>query len=181
MNKSVFTLSLLLSLLSFRGASGQEDSIPPPVVIEATFLERLLVPDTLTGGEVSLGGDPRVTRLVELMTGVNRRDFSFPGYRVQILSANTARVKLDSLQRYVTRFEELFPGTRAYLQYVDPDFKIRVGNFRAKIDAMPLLRRVRRKYPSSYIVKETILLKDLLEPRAAADDEAAGEEITDSY
>ena len=130
MNRIAFTL-LLLFLSLLRGVA-QEDTIAPRKP-DANFLQELLAPDTLTGGEVRVEGDPRVRQLLELMIAVNRKGFSFPGYRVQLLSANTSRVKLDSLQRFVSRFEELFPGTRAYLKYVDPDFKVRVGNFRTKI------------------------------------------------
>ncbi|MDR2413788.1 MAG: SPOR domain-containing protein [Odoribacteraceae bacterium] len=171
MNKVLFILLLLF--LSHRGA-GQVDTLAPRE-IEVSFLEELLVPDTLSGGSARLEGDARVNLLVELMTGVNRRRFSFTGYRVQILSANASRVKLDSLQRYVARFEEYYPGTRAYLQYTDPDFKVRVGNFRSKIEAIPLLKKVRRRYPSSYIVKETILLKELLDP--VPEEETGGEDV----
>jgi hypothetical protein len=161
MNRT-FILSLLL-LLPVLCARGQADSLPLPEP-DADFLQELLLPDLDARGEVRVEGDARVEQLLQLMIAVNKKGFSFPGYRVQLLSVNTSRVKVDSLQRYVSQFEELFPGTRAYLQYVDPDFKVRVGNFKTKIEAIPLLKKVRKKYPSSYIVKDVIYLKELLPP-----------------
>ena len=142
---------------------GQTDTLPAREV-DACFLDGLSLPDSLSGGTVRVEGDPRVEELSRLTISVNERGYAFAGYRVQLLSVNASRVKVDSLQRQASRVEELFPGIRVYLQYVDPDFKIRVGNFRSRIEAIPLLRKIRRKYPSSYIVLEMIRLDELLEP-----------------
>jgi hypothetical protein len=175
MIKSILT-ALLLLLLPLHYSQGQTDSLPPRKV-EVNFLQELLLPDSISRGEVQVQGDPRVEKLLELTISVNKKGNSFPGYRIQLLSASTSRVTVDSLQRYVSKFESLFPGTRAYLQYVDPDFKIRVGNFKTKIEAIPLLKKIRKKYPSSYIVKEVIPLKDLLPPEEPGmeEEEEAGE------
>ncbi|MDR2130566.1 MAG: SPOR domain-containing protein [Odoribacteraceae bacterium] len=168
MHRIAFTLLLLL--LAWHRGQGQIDSLSPQKV-DTDFLQELLLPDLGTRGEVQIAGDPRVEQLLNLMIAVNKRRNVFPGYRVQLFSANTSRVKIDSLQRYVSRFEEQFPGVRTYLQYVDPDFKIRVGNFKTKIEAIPLLKKIRKKYPSSYIVRDMIHLKDLLVPEPEAAEE----------
>jgi hypothetical protein len=169
------TLLLPLALLlTLQRAAGQVDSCPPPPV-EVDFLRDLLTPDPHSRGEVRVQGDERVGRLMELMISVNKQAYAFPGYRIQILSTSASRLNVDSLQRYACQFEEQFPGARAYLQYIDPDFKIRVGNFKTKIEAIPLLKKIRRRYPSSYIVRETIHLKDLL-PREVPVEEPGEEE-----
>jgi hypothetical protein len=127
-------------------------------------MEELLAPDPVSRGWVQIEGDVQIDRFLRAMISANKQGYTFAGYRIQILSAAASRHHVDSLQRHVSRFEEQFPGTRVYLRYVDPDFKIRVGNFKSRIEAMPLLKQIRRKYPTSYIVKETIRLKDLLPP-----------------
>ena len=58
----------------------------------------------------------------------------------QILSRSSYDTNIDSLKNYTKRFEEEFPDIPAYLQYTDPDFKIRVGNFRTRIEAIPALK-----------------------------------------
>jgi hypothetical protein len=164
--------TLLLSL----GGRAQVDTLPPPP--ERDFMEELFAPDPVSRGRVHVEGDACVDRTLRAMITANKHGYAFSGYRVQILSAAASRHHIDSLQRYVSRFEEQFPGTRAYLRYFDPDFKIRVGNFRSRIEAMPLLKKIRRKYPASYIVRETIRLKDLLPPPPPPPEspEAEGEE-----
>jgi hypothetical protein len=168
-------LILLALLATLQRAAGQVDSCPPPPV-EVDFLRELQVPDLDSRGEVRVQGDERVERLMKLMISVNKQGYAFPGYRVQILSTSASRLNVDSLQRYACQFEGQFPGTRAYLQYIDPDFKIRVGNFKTKIEAIPLLKKIRKKYPSSYIVRETIHLKDLLPRETPGEEPGEGEE-----
>ena len=106
--------------------------------------------------------DPKLEEVVRLRQSINRKGGTFTGYRVQILSQNSYQADVDSLRAAIERFEEEFPEYRAYLQYFDPDFKIRVGNFHMRIETLPALARIREKYPAAYPVKTTILLKDLL-------------------
>lgn len=106
--------------------------------------------------------DPKLEEVVRLRQSINRKGGTFTGYRVQILSQNSYQADVDSLRAAIERFEEEFPEYRAYLQYFDPDFKIRVGNFHTRIETLPALARIREKYPAAYPVKTTILLKDLL-------------------
>lgn len=135
---------------------------PPENKKDRHFLKELVEPDSLSGGVVHIQGDPRIGQLMELEISVNKKEHTFSGYRIQILSATSYTSNVDSLQRYCENFEKTFPDIPAYLQYFDPDFKIRVGNFKTKIEAIPVLKKVRKKYPLSYIVKTSINLKELL-------------------
>ena len=55
------------------------------------------------------------------------------------------------------KFEETFQDIPAYLKYFDPDFKIRVGNYRNRLECIPDLHRIR----NSYAVKTEISLDEL--------------------
>ena len=59
------------------------------------------------------------------------------------------------------KFEETFQDIPAYLKYIDPDFKIRVGNYRNRLECIPDLHRIRKIYPASYAVKTEISLDEL--------------------
>ena len=43
----------------------------------------------------------------------------------------------------------------------DDDFKIRVGNYRNRLECIPDLHRIRKIYPASYAVKTEISLDEL--------------------
>lgn len=77
------------------------------------------------------------------------------GYRVRIFFDNrrTARAESEAtLKNFISRFHDV----AAYRSYVNPYFKVTVGDFRTKSEAMRLLRRIKGEFPSAFIVKENI-------------------------
>ena len=68
---------------------------------------------------------------------------------------------LEKLKEYRDNFETEFQDIPAYLQYFNPDFKIRAGNYHSRLESIPALHRIRKKYPSSYPVKTEITLEEL--------------------
>ena len=152
---------LSILLLFVAGYSwGQHDSIPP-VQKEMDIIHELSQPDPENGAVVYVTGDPRIEQLLKMNRTNNKKGYSYQGYRIQILSTSSYNSNIDSLKKYTENFEKLFPGIPAYLQYFDPDFKIRVGNFHSRLETIPTLKRIRKKYPNSYPVKTEIFLKEL--------------------
>ena len=68
---------------------------------------------------------------------------------------------MEKLKQMRDDFEKAFQDIPAYLKYIDPDFKIRVGNFRTKLESIPALHRVRKLYSTSYPVKTEITLDEM--------------------
>lgn len=151
---------IILALFIARQTWAQTDSIPE-VKPEIDFLQLLTQPDSLTGAQVILHGDPKIEQLLKLNLSINKKEHAFQGFRIQILSQSSYNANIDTLKNFTKRFEEEFPDIPAYLQYTDPDFKVRVGNFRTRIEAIPALKQVRKKYPGAYPVKTVIYLKEL--------------------
>ena len=54
------------------------------------------------------------------------------------------------------RFKGMFPGVSAYRTYSNPFFRVTVGDFRTKSEAMRLLQQVKGAFPTAFIVRETI-------------------------
>ena len=158
---------VILSLFITSLAWAQTDSIPP-VKKEIDFVKRLSEADSITGGKVIIHADPKIEQLLKLNISVNRKEQLFQGYRIQILSRSSYGTNIDTLKNYTKRFEEEFPDIPAYLQYTDPDFKIRVGNFRTRIEAIPALKRIRKKYSGAYPVKTTIYLHGKRSPGSSS-------------
>ena len=77
------------------------------------------------------------------------------GYRVRIFFDNkqSARVASDETLK---RFESMYHDVVAYRTYANPYFKVTVGDFRTKSEAMALLERIRHEFPSAFVVKENI-------------------------
>ena len=171
----VLLMTIFLSAL-VRFGWAQTDTIPVPDVVERDFLQEVTLPDSLTGGKVNIHADPRLGELLKVRRDVYRQGCTFEGYRIQILSASSYTANVDTLRSYCEKFEKEFPEYRAYLQYFDPDFKIRVGNFYSRIETLPALMKVREKYPRAYIVKSPISVRDLL-PVAEQDSVLVGDSL----
>lgn len=82
---------------------------------------------------------------------------SMPGYRVQIyfggIRQKAAEVKLD--------FTSKHPEIPSYLTYLAPNFKVRVGDFRTRLEAQGFLKSIDGQYPTSFIVQDEIKLPPL--------------------
>lgn len=77
------------------------------------------------------------------------------GFRVRIFNDNMQTSRNDS-EAAMDRFKEMFPGIPAYRTYSNPFFKVTVGDFRTRSEAMQLLQRVKGAFPTAFIVRETI-------------------------
>lgn len=77
------------------------------------------------------------------------------GYRVRIFFDNKQNARNESEQT-LKRFKGLYPDVKAYRIYANPYFKVTVGDFRTKSEAMDLLARIKGAFPSAFVVKENI-------------------------
>jgi hypothetical protein len=82
---------------------------------------------------------------------------SMPGYRVQI-HFGSQRVEANDLR---TDFLKSYPDVGAYIIYQQPNFKIRVGDFRTRLEAMKFLKELQLKYATAFIVRDDVKLPSL--------------------
>ena len=80
---------------------------------------------------------------------------TIPGYRVRIFFDNKQNARTES-ENVLKKFKGLFPDVMAYRIYANPYFKVTVGDFRTKSEAMALLTRIKGAFPSAFVVKENI-------------------------
>lgn len=150
-----------------------------------TFEILTMLADTSeNGGVAELVVPAEVGVMMQSYILQNMTDKSFSGYRIQILSVNSAQKQVEELEAIRDKFEEDYLDIPAYLQYTVPDFKIRVGNYRTKLEAIPDLNRIRNLYPDSYIVKCDINISDFerlpLGERRRIEEELAMQRAIDS-
>lgn len=78
-----------------------------------------------------------------------------PGYRIRLFFDNkqTARVESEELEK---AFQEQFPLVPIYRSYTNPFFKVVVGDYRTKSEAIKALNKILPFYPKAIVVKESI-------------------------
>ncbi len=77
------------------------------------------------------------------------------GYRVRIFFDNNQNAR-NASETAMVNFMGKHPGIPAYRSYQNPFFKVTVGDFRTKSEAMEFLQKVKGSFPGAFIVKENI-------------------------
>ena len=77
------------------------------------------------------------------------------GYRIRIFFDNKQTARVES-EETLKRFESMFHDVVAYRTYANPYFKVTVGDFRTRSEAMKHLEKIKREFPSAFVVKENI-------------------------
>jgi hypothetical protein len=74
------------------------------------------------------------------------------GYRVKIhFSADKSKAR-----EIQAKFISKYPDTPSYEEYQQPNFVINVGDFKTKLEAYELLKRIKEDFPYAFIVKSKI-------------------------
>jgi hypothetical protein len=90
-------------------------------------------------------------RIEALLKDYSERKHPQKGYRVQIFLGD--RKTAEDTKR---AFLQKNPEIPAYLSWLAPNFRLRVGDLRTRLEAERLLRDLRVTYPGSYIVPDDI-------------------------
>lgn len=92
--------------------------------------------------------DKRIDKLDETY----KATFTLKGYRVQIHSGN----KRQPANQARASFLRVHPKTKAHLDYEQPYYKVRVGDFKTKLEALKYKNFINEEFPNSFIVKDEI-------------------------
>ncbi|MFY9591916.1 MAG: SPOR domain-containing protein [Bacteroidales bacterium] len=104
-------------------------------------------------GKVKIKQDAKLKNFVETSVGLNKKRNGFYGYRVKIYAENhpNARSQANTVR---TGFRQ--DGEKAYLNFIEPNFEVLVGDFTNRFDAVKLLKKINTKYPNAYVVKTIV-------------------------
>ncbi len=89
--------------------------------------------------------------------GGNAGPYRTKGVRIQIYSGPD-RAKANQTKM---SFMKNFPGIRAYLMYSAPNFRVRVGDFKSRSDAMELYQQLTGTYKAAMIVPDMVTILSL--------------------
>jgi len=115
---------------------------------------------TVNTGEVHIYSEPGIDSLVRLHVAYNQAYPTIPGYRIQIFmeSGNQALADCEEVeQKFIDKYEDI----PSYITFAAPYYRVRVGDFRTRLEAEKFLQRIGRKYPNAWVIKDEINLPDL--------------------
>lgn len=106
-------------------------------------------------GKVNYHQDQRIERL---MDDLSRKKHALRGFRVQIFLGD--RPQAEELRR---NFLIKHPDVPAYMPYQAPNFKVRVGDCRTRLEAEKLRQSIKEEFPGAYLVPDEIEMPRLPE------------------
>jgi hypothetical protein len=107
-------------------------------------------------GKVVVTKDPKLDQVAAKYKKMSANNPEQDGYRVQIFfdSGSNSKGKASSVK---TNFESLYSGTKAYLSYKEPYYRIRVGNFRTLVEAVGFQKKIAADFPNAFPVKDKVV------------------------
>jgi hypothetical protein len=106
---------------------------------------------------VQIQGDAKLDSLIEKNSSDNKAADGIQGYRIQIFFGSERKVAQEARAKFV----QMNPDVEAYLVYQQPYFKVRVGDFRTRLEAQPLLKKVLPEFERVFIIPDKINLPKL--------------------
>ncbi|MHC1708526.1 MAG: SPOR domain-containing protein [Bacteroidales bacterium] len=107
-------------------------------------------------GKLEIQQDARLPMLIQKHIHYNNRQKgTMDGFRIQIFFDSGSDSKKRAMDAR-TEFLAKFPEITAYLTFQEPFYKVRVGDFRLRIEADGGLERIKGDYPSAFTVKDKI-------------------------
>ena len=170
-NLIIAILVLTLSFVGTYSMSAQEIEVPAGYeLVDSLVYKHISGVDTLLVGKdvfhvmplKARGGkaDVEIYQSQEVASALRKQiqansKRTMNGYRVRIFFDNKQTARAES-EETIKRFESMYHDVKAYRTYANPYFKVTVGDFRTKSEAMELLSRIKREFPSAFVVKESI-------------------------
>jgi len=80
------------------------------------------------------------------------------GFRIQITTFSGINSK-TSIESVAEQFKQQFPEIPFFITYAEPNFRLRVGNFRTKIEAYKALQKISPTFTGAFVLKDQIDFK----------------------
>ena len=110
-----------------------------------------------TRGKVEVVKDPLIDTLIARRPYLNKTlsggsETSSSGFRLQIYFGSSRQAAYDAQAKFVNEF----PETPTYISYIEPNFKVQVGDFRTRLEAQKLQSELTGMFSSFFIIPTKI-------------------------
>jgi hypothetical protein len=147
---------LFLIILGFSTTIGLAQSVISPSLLFARY-------DSIsTTGKLNIVQDPAIDTLMSRYILINENlktenlHYGMWGHRIQIYASSNRNAR-DEANKANAEFLEKFPDLVSYILYAKPGyFKVRVGDYRTKTEAMSQFLIISKEFPDAYLVPDFI-------------------------
>lgn len=112
-----------------------------------------------TRGKLEIIKDWRIDTLIARRSAIGKNGGKAPGsgisaygYRVQFFSGANRKDAFNAQNR----FQRMHPELRTYISYKEPNFKVKGGDFRTRLEATKLVAELKGMFSPLFIISERI-------------------------
>lgn len=102
-------------------------------------------------GQIQFIQDKKIGELITKHIQLNEKA-GISGYRIKIHFGADKNLAKEIKVKFIS----IYPNVPAYEKYDQPNFNIRVGNFRTKLEAYKFLKQIQGEFASAFIVQDEI-------------------------
>ena len=107
-------------------------------------------------GQVVENAPEQLSHLVEKHIATNKLNTGkLMGFCVQICFESGSNSR-DRAERYRVSFLSKYPKYSAHLTFKEPNFRVRVGDFRTRSEARGFREKILADFPQSFVVKDEV-------------------------
>jgi len=110
-------------------------------------------------GNAEIVRDSKIDSIVKMHIAYNKSLEGIQGYRVQIFF-DAGNNSLNKAEAEAKQYQTLFPNDTAYLSFTEPYYKVRVGDFRTKLEAEGYMHKILKDYPNAFVIQDIIGLPE---------------------
>lgn len=119
-------------------------------VTGSSFFSQICKEDPKSGS-LEIVQDAGIAKLVAIHIDANSKAKYIDGFRIQLyLGSNNNAKKEATLVK--TKLLSIFPNERPHVIYEAPFWRVQVGDFRSKSEALPLYKKLKNEFPACYPV-----------------------------
>ncbi len=149
-----FLFLFFVGILSFQMLNAQVVFPGVPEGPDETILDA--EPDTsFILDKLNVIQDPRLENMLKWHVENNKKRDGIPGFRVEIFFSSAFNAREQAFKKK-KEFLSKYGDYNVHIKYTAPNFRVRVGDFRTKNEALKLHKRIQRDYPGAFIVPDII-------------------------
>ena len=135
MKKQILFLILLAPNLLF--SQNNSDSIPE------------ITPNT----QAEINMEEGINKLFQKSIRLNKEKEGIEGFSVKIYTGNSREIAQKTKYKFMKKFPEI---TTVSYERVNPNWVVKVGKFRTKLEAQKLQNTISSEYPNTFIINVTV-------------------------
>jgi hypothetical protein len=109
-----------------------------------------------TQAQVVVNTPPQLSNLVEKHIAANKLNTGkLMGFCVQICFESGSNSR-ERAEKYRVAFLSKYPKYNAHLTFKEPNFRVRVGDFRTRAEARGFKEKIAMDFPQSFVVKDEV-------------------------